>query len=480
MGSGPLEEKRIVLDPGHGFGVTGAIGHGGTREVEINIGVTRVLADLLREAGATVFLTWDEMTEENLARRVEISVSKQPDLFLSIHHNATAPPDPARNRIEVYYPFEGSVEVQDLASALAFALKDYSGLPVHPPLPARYRVLKGNVPLSILVEPAYVSHRAMEKRLRDPLYQAGEARALFEGIRHFFSQSPPRIEALTLAQEAPALELLIRASRPCALVCLETPSGTHAQVVETNQTVRIPIPAHFWAPGSWTVKVREPGGRAAVQSLLVEQNLPRAPSTPEPPQRPNKRVLLAVLSHNPLFEEVGFWVRESLRPLGIDVQVWPASKIPHDEVAWLRQAEAVEPDLILLLENQFRWPEGWYVYYRDVQSREIGERFAEASAFYGVPARLREGSTYFLIQGRPRRILFNGYVSVLPLASTLIHGIVETWWGSKPRTGEGVAPGALVRAKEGYFVFATTEGRYRLPYTEFPTAQGEGRSANPV
>ncbi len=476
MVQNPLADKRIVLDPGHGFGVTGAIGHAGTREVDINIRVTRILADLLRNAGATVYITWDEMDHEDLARRVQISVSKQPDLFLSIHHNATAPPDPARNRIEVYYPFDGGAAVQDLAQNIAFALKTYSGLPVHPPLPARYRVLKGNVPLSILVEPGYVSHRDMERRLRDPEYQAGEARALYEGIRQFFAMVPPEIEQVSVHPATRTFEITVQAHHSRVWITFHGPKGTWSQSVPTGRRTSVQIPEDLWQAGTWLLQVREPGARTAECSVEATDSPALRENNATHTEAPSfqKRLLILCLSWNPIFEEVGGWVRESLTPLGIDVQVWPARGLPRDEVALLRKAEALKPDLILLLDTQFRWPEGWYFYYRDVRSREVGEILAKTASFYGIPDRIREGSTYFLIQGRPGRVLFNGYVPALPLASTLIAGVVEAWFGEQPIQGTDAPSHACVQAEEGYFVFATAEGAYRLPYSAGTTAQVEG------
>ena len=185
--------KRIVLDPGHGQGATGAVGRGGTLECEVNIRVTRHLQGLLQRAGATVWVTWDVLDEWTLENRAHLAPRLGADLFISVHHNATEPPDPLRNRIEVYYPWENRPEARDLAWFLGRALEEYSGFFLAPPMPARYRVLRENVPLSVLLEPGYLSHREVERLLADRRYQLGEAEAIFRGLLRFFEAHQPAV-----------------------------------------------------------------------------------------------------------------------------------------------------------------------------------------------------------------------------------------------------------------------------------------------
>ncbi len=185
--------KRIVLDPGHGQGATGAIGRGGTLECEVNIRVTRHLQGLLQRAGATVWVTWDVLDHWTLENRAHLAPRLGADLFVSVHHNATEPPDPLRNRIEVYYPWDNLPEARDLAWFIGQALQEYSGFFLAPPMPARYRVLRENVPLSVLLEPGYLSNREVERLLADRRYQLGEAEAIFQGILRFFEAREPRV-----------------------------------------------------------------------------------------------------------------------------------------------------------------------------------------------------------------------------------------------------------------------------------------------
>lgn len=208
----PLRDRVVVLDPGHGFGVTGAIGKGGTVEADVNLKVVHRLRKLLTDAGASVFITTEHMVEESLDTRVRLSKEFDADFFISIHHNATAPPDPTRNRIEVYYPWNGTVDAENLAYFIGNSLARFSGLPFIPPLPARYRVLTGNVPISVLVEPAYISNRKMEQLLRDDTYIRGEAKAIFDGLIAFLTSPKPNISQFRFSVRRLHLQFRVRAS----------------------------------------------------------------------------------------------------------------------------------------------------------------------------------------------------------------------------------------------------------------------------
>src|SRR5688572_8441769 len=105
-----LAGYRILIDPGHGGSFRGTMGADSLEEKKVNLGVSLYLWGLLREAGADAALTRhtdrDFLTETDstltgdLQARVDIADSLQPDIFISIHHNAQPARDPKFNRIE--------------------------------------------------------------------------------------------------------------------------------------------------------------------------------------------------------------------------------------------------------------------------------------------------------------------------------------------------------------------------------------------
>ena len=56
---------------------------------------------------------------------------------------------------------------------------------------AGFAVLKAPDIPSVLVETAFISNPAEERRLADPDYQAKVAQAIHTGIRHYFIKYPP-------------------------------------------------------------------------------------------------------------------------------------------------------------------------------------------------------------------------------------------------------------------------------------------------
>ncbi|MGH9551254.1 MAG: N-acetylmuramoyl-L-alanine amidase family protein, partial [Terriglobales bacterium] len=84
----PLAGLKICVDPGHGGNESGAIGCGGTKESQINLGIGLKLQKLLQQAGATVIMTRTADVEVSLEDRVKMATENNVDILLSIHNNA--------------------------------------------------------------------------------------------------------------------------------------------------------------------------------------------------------------------------------------------------------------------------------------------------------------------------------------------------------------------------------------------------------
>lgn len=90
----PLRGRRIVIDPGHP--PAGATGPTGLYEGDANLAIALPLAEKLRAAGAEVILTRmgregmvsSTNSSEELRARVQLAVSRNADLLLSVHNNA--------------------------------------------------------------------------------------------------------------------------------------------------------------------------------------------------------------------------------------------------------------------------------------------------------------------------------------------------------------------------------------------------------
>ena len=197
----PLRNRRILLDPGHGGHFRGAIGPNGLTEAEVNLGVALNLRGLLEWAGAQVWLTRTANTDflspadsslaGDLAMRVSMSDSLQPDVFVSIHHNSNPSLDRTINETQTYYPLDDDGASLDLARAIHRHL--VTNLEIRPASirPGNFHVLRNNKVPAVLGEPAMISHPVMAERLSLASSQRLEAEAYFLGLLDYFSGGLP-------------------------------------------------------------------------------------------------------------------------------------------------------------------------------------------------------------------------------------------------------------------------------------------------
>jgi N-acetylmuramoyl-L-alanine amidase len=116
-----------LLDPGHGGPYPGAVANG-TRECDVNLSVSRLLAQVLRSRGAQAFLTrdgdyalyeYDRFVD--IDRRVAMVQKTKANLLLSIHCNAAA--NPQAHGMEVWTTV-GQNNSDKMAQQLIDALQD--------------------------------------------------------------------------------------------------------------------------------------------------------------------------------------------------------------------------------------------------------------------------------------------------------------------------------------------------------------------
>ncbi|MBL1208814.1 N-acetylmuramoyl-L-alanine amidase [Geminocystis sp. GBBB08] len=83
-----LEGVTILIDPGHGGDELGSLGLTGYPEKDVNLVVSLLLAQHLRNLGAQVYLTRENDTFVSLSDRQKIIDKLKPTLAFSIHYNA--------------------------------------------------------------------------------------------------------------------------------------------------------------------------------------------------------------------------------------------------------------------------------------------------------------------------------------------------------------------------------------------------------
>jgi len=222
----------IAVDAGHGGVDPGAIGHGGTREKDVTLAIARDLAAHIdSEPGMHAVLTRDRDEFLELRDRIQRAHAAHADMFLSIH--ADSIPDRSISGASVYIlsvhgasseaarelaEGQNAVDlmggvladagaaapvVLDLAQQESIGLSATAAERVVSALEhvgevrkaqvqrAGFVVLKSPGIPSMLIETAYISNPAEERRLRTPDQQSRLAEAICGGVRSYFVANPP-------------------------------------------------------------------------------------------------------------------------------------------------------------------------------------------------------------------------------------------------------------------------------------------------
>jgi N-acetylmuramoyl-L-alanine amidase len=233
----------IAVDAGHGGEDPGATGHAGVHEKDVVLAIARSLARRINaEPGMRAVLTRDHDEFLTLRERIRRARDANADLFVSIHADSVA--NSAVSGSSVYVLSErgatneaarwlaerenaadlmGGVSLADKSNTLASVLLDLSqAANLSASMSAAQNVIgalqgvglvrKGQVQQagfvvlkspdipSMLVETAYISNPAEERRLRDPAQQTALAEAIFVGVRSYFSGNPPAGTRFALAR----------------------------------------------------------------------------------------------------------------------------------------------------------------------------------------------------------------------------------------------------------------------------------------
>lgn len=234
-----VDDKRyrdiiVAIDAGHGGEDPGARGPRGTREKDVVLAIARKLEALIRkEPGMRPVMVRDGDYYIDLRRRTQKAREQKADIFVSIHADAFTRPDARGSSVfilsergatseaarwladkENASDLIGGVDLGGKDKMLASVLLDLSqtasveasydvaaqvleGLKgigeVHKGQVERagFMVLKAPDIPSLLVETAFISNPAEEKKLQDEDHQQELAHAILNGIRGYFTRSPP-------------------------------------------------------------------------------------------------------------------------------------------------------------------------------------------------------------------------------------------------------------------------------------------------
>lgn len=223
----------IAIDPGHGGQDSGALGKNKTKEKDVVLAISKRLAKLIdKEPGMKAYLTRDRDVFIPLRHRIKRARDHNADMFISIHADAFK--NTKAKGASVFVLSErgasseaaqlladkenaadlaGGISLEDKDDLLASVLLDLSqtaslegslevantvlaGLKrvgnVHKKHveSAAFVVLKSPDIPSLLVETAFISNPAEERKLKSASHQNKIARAIMSGIRSYFQRNP--------------------------------------------------------------------------------------------------------------------------------------------------------------------------------------------------------------------------------------------------------------------------------------------------
>jgi len=238
----------IAVDAGHGGKDPGAIGRKGTYEKQVTLAIARQLAAAIdREDGMRAVMVRGDDRFISLRGRIVKARDYKADMFISIHADSVRDRNVGGSSVYVLSlrgasdeaarwlaerenaaDLMGGVSLDDKNDVLASVLLDVTQkesvsnsvdaaesilgslrgvTSVHRPRVqhAGFVVLKSPDIPSVLVETAFISNVADERRLKDPVHQLKIAEAIHAGVRSYFYARPPpgtRVAALVAAQRA--------------------------------------------------------------------------------------------------------------------------------------------------------------------------------------------------------------------------------------------------------------------------------------
>jgi N-acetylmuramoyl-L-alanine amidase len=223
----------VAVDAGHGGVDPGAIGHGGTREKDVTLAIARALAERLNaEPGMRAVLTRNRDEFVELWDRIARARAAHADLFISVHADAIRDRGVSGASVYVLSVHGASSEAAKMLADRENAADLMGGIALDDKGPlgavlidaaqdqivgmsasaaervmsalegvgeirkaqvqrAGFVVLKSPAIPSMLVETAYISNPAEERRLRSTEQQVRLAEAIASGVHSYFVQYPP-------------------------------------------------------------------------------------------------------------------------------------------------------------------------------------------------------------------------------------------------------------------------------------------------
>ena len=201
----PMGKRTVYIDAGHGGAETGAVAFG-RAEKDMNLDITRPLADRLRRLGYEVYESRVDDKEIPLGQREFEPNRLMPDIFVSVHHNAM--PAALSGKVQgilslfhdhsieeegfmsmPYHPESKITEGKRLAQLLQREMVKMTGARDQGARPQNLHVTRKTDMPAVLVELGFMDNAEEFKKLNQPAYQDKLIKGLVQGIQAYFGKA---------------------------------------------------------------------------------------------------------------------------------------------------------------------------------------------------------------------------------------------------------------------------------------------------
>jgi len=201
----PLGKRTVYIDAGHGGAETGAVAFG-RAEKDMNLDITRPLADRLRRLGYEVYESRVDDKEIPLGQRELEPNRLMPDIFVSVHHNAM--PAALSGKVQgilslfhdhsieeegfmsmPYHPESKITEGKRLAQLLQREMVKMTGGRDQGARPQNLHVTRKTDMPAVLVELGFMDNAEEFQKLNQPAYQDKLIKGLVQGIQAYFGKA---------------------------------------------------------------------------------------------------------------------------------------------------------------------------------------------------------------------------------------------------------------------------------------------------
>jgi len=180
----PLKNIKIFIDAGHGGEENGSIGPSRVCEKDINLAVSRYLAEYLDEEGADVIMSRKDDKTVKLYDRVKKAKENDAFISVSIHNNALPDgKDPYKNHgTEVHYYNENALQLAEIIQKDMVQNLNFKDNGVHK---SSFALTRSSSPVSVLVECAYMINPEEYMRIINSEVQKQIARSIKDSLKKY-------------------------------------------------------------------------------------------------------------------------------------------------------------------------------------------------------------------------------------------------------------------------------------------------------